>query len=114
MRSAWYLKLLVVGALMPPVAGSTQSSRSALQPPSAFASIPDPAERSRALFAEVAKVLTHPRCLNCHPAADRPTQGDDSHPHIPFTLRDVPCVTCHTDRNFTLYKSAPYGSIPGH
>jgi hypothetical protein len=106
--------LLVFAALMHPASGPAQSSRSTLQPPSAFSATSDPAERSRALFAEAAKVLTHPRCLNCHPASDRPTQGDDSHPHLPLTLRDVPCVTCHTDRNFTLYKAAPYGSIPGH
>jgi hypothetical protein len=26
-------------------------------------------------FTEIAKVLTHPRCLNCHPRDDRPRQG---------------------------------------
>jgi hypothetical protein len=43
--------------------------------PSAFASIGDQAARSRALFAEAAKAITSPRCMNCHPAGDRPTQG---------------------------------------
>jgi len=49
----------------------------------AFAAISDPAERSRAIFTEAAKVLTHPRCMNCHPATDRPLQGNDKHPHQP-------------------------------
>ena len=34
-------------------------------------------QRSVALFAELGKVLTHPRCVNCHPAGDRPRQGDE-------------------------------------
>src|SRR5439155_15570731 len=84
------------------------------QPRSTFSSFSDPAERSRAIFAEAAKVLTHPRCLNCHPAGDRPTQADDIHPHEPFARRDLPCVTCHTERNFTLHERASYQSIPGH
>ena len=36
-----------------------------------FSSISDPQERSAAYFTELGKVLTHPRCLNCHPAGDR-------------------------------------------
>jgi hypothetical protein len=86
------------------ISGSAQPSNT-LQPPSAFAAISDPAERSRAIFAEAAKVLTHPRCMNCHPATDRVLQGDDKHPHQPVATRQTPCVTCHTDRNFTLHES---------
>src|SRR5262249_39436492 len=37
---------------------------------------------ARAAFLDVYKVLTHPRCLNCHPSGDAPLQGDDSHPHL--------------------------------
>ncbi len=32
-------------------------------------------------FMGVYKVLTSPRCMNCHPAGDIPLQGDDSHLH---------------------------------
>ena len=32
-------------------------------------------------FMDVYSVLQHPRCMNCHPAADNPMHGDDSHPH---------------------------------
>ena len=94
MRFTVCLALLVFITVMQPVYSSAQVPSSTLQPPSAFSSIADPAERSRAIFAEAAKVLTHPRCLNCHPMGDRPTQANDVHPHEPFTRRDLPCVTC--------------------
>src|ERR1044072_5279137 len=54
-----------------------------LRPVASFAGIADQGDRSRALFNEIAKVVTHPRCMNCHPAADRPLQGNDSHEHVP-------------------------------
>jgi hypothetical protein len=93
-----------------------------LRDPSAFASISDPSARSRAIFDEVAKVITSPRCMNCHPANDRPTQGTDMRPHMPFALRGDggvgvagnQCRECHTDANFTLDEGASYRSIPGH
>jgi len=46
----------------------------------AGAAKPD-AEASRAAFMQVYRVLTSPRCQNCHPAGDAPLQGDDSHVH---------------------------------
>jgi hypothetical protein len=87
-----------------------------LRAPSAFANIPDRATQSRALFSELAKVLTGPRCMNCHPADDRPTQGNDRHAHVPPVYRAAGvCQTCHTDRNYTLMERASsYRSIPGH
>lgn len=93
-----------------------------LQPPSAFAGIDDKAARSRALFAEIGKLLTHPRCMNCHPAGEHPLQGADHRPHWPPVWRGaadagIPgtyCSTCHTERNFTLHATASYQSIPGH
>lgn len=114
MRSGFYIALLSFVTAMQTGFGVAQTNHSNLRPPSAFSSISDPGERSPAIFAEVAKVLTHPRCLNCHPAGDRPTQANDVHPHKPFVPRDVPCVTCHIDRNFTLHERASYQSIPGH
>lgn len=95
---------------------------SGLQAPSAFASIPDAGSRSRALFSEAAKVIMSPRCLNCHPAGDRPTQGNDLHPHRPPVTRGEggtgvagnTCAACHTAGNVTLREQASYRSIPGH
>src|ERR687887_1533810 len=109
MRARSVIALLYCIAVAGSVAGSAQPSNT-LQPPSTFSGIRDPAERSRALFAEAAKVLTHPRCMNCHPATDRPLQGNDQHPHRPPALRGDAgagtaanaCTTCHTERNFTL------------
>ena len=94
-----------------------------LRPLSSFTSINDQAERSRALFGEIAKVLTHPRCMNCHPAGEHPLQGADHHEHMPPAWRGeggvgiagLSCSACHTERNFTLAGTgATYKSIPGH
>ena len=67
----------------------------------------DRGTRSRALFVEMARVLTHPRCVNCHPAGDTPHQGMQLALHDPLVVRGpddrgVPgmeCTTCHQDRN---------------
>jgi len=72
--------------------------------------------RSESLFVEMGKVLQHPRCVNCHPAGDRPTQTDSSHPHQPLVVRGedcfgaigMRCTTCHGPANFDP------GRIPGH
>lgn len=87
-----------------------------LKPTSAFASITDASQRSVALFTEAGKVLTHPRCLNCHPAGNSPTQGMDMHPHQPLVVRGdadlgapgMRCGTCHGPTNFDP------GHVPGH
>lgn len=78
-----------------------------LQPVSAFTSIKDAKARSLALFEEVGKVIQHPRCLNCHPATDRPTQTDAMRPHMPLVVRadgigapGLHCFTCHRDANY--------------
>ena len=63
------------------------AERPKLKPPEDFAQIADQKERSLALFNEAAKVITHPRCVNCHPAGDRPLQGEDGHPHLPLVVR---------------------------
>jgi hypothetical protein len=90
------------------------STRETLQPPAAFEGISDPAERSRAIFNEIGKVLTHPRCMNCHPAGDHPLQGADHREHFPPARRSVSCRACHTESNYTLHETANFQSIPGH
>ena len=78
--------------------------------PSAFDVIPDRAERSRALFAEASRVFFNPRCANCHPSGDAPTQRDGFERHDPPVVRGdrdqgVPglmCASCHQDTNSTL------------
>lgn len=60
-----------------------------------------------AAFAKVARVLRHPRCLNCHTVTDYPRVGDDRRPH-PQNVRRGPkdhgmaglhCATCHQNQN---------------
>ena len=55
-------------------------------------------------FGTVAKVLQSPRCMNCHPAGDRPLQGDVGRPHALWISRrsaeaGLPCSTCHQEKN---------------
>lgn len=78
-----------------------------LKPVSDFVGIRDPRARSLALFTEVGKVLQHPRCLNCHPRTDRPTQTDAMRPHMPWVVRGdgigapgLRCFACHHAKNF--------------
>ena len=67
------------------------------------------------MFSEIGKLLTHPQCMNCHPAGDHPLQGADHHEHEPPAWRDVTnCAACHHDANFILQEAASYKSIPGH
>ena len=85
------------------------SNRSdSLASPESFASIADTAARSAAIFTELGKVLTHPRCVNCHPAGDRPRQGDMARLHQPPVERGADghglpamrCSICHQQANF--------------
>jgi hypothetical protein len=81
-----------------------------------FASIADTGARSAAMFTELGKVLTHPRCVNCHPAGDRPLQTDGGRPHQPPVWRGADgqglpamrCASCHGAANFEP------GRMPGH
>jgi hypothetical protein len=110
------LMFIVVAAL-----GALTSSAEDLKPVSAFASIVDPSARSAALFTEAARVIQHPRCVNCHPADRTPTQGDDLHAHVPMMRADkeghgpagMPCNTCHQAQN-TSTNVKPIETIPGH
>lgn len=87
-----------------------------LAPPQSFDAISDPGTRSAAIFTELGKVLTSPRCVNCHPASDRPRQGDQGRPHQPPVARgpdghgtaSMRCANCHGAANFEP------GRVPGH
>jgi hypothetical protein len=65
------------------------------------------AAASQAAFQQVYRVLTSPRCQNCHPAGDAPLQGDDSHLHLQNVKRGMDghgvsamrCDTCHQVKN---------------
>jgi len=114
--------VLAASAAVAQIQDTRTSNPRDLRPLASFSGISDQAERSRALFNEIAKVVTHPRCMNCHPAGNHPLQGDDRHEHLPPVPRGdaglgvagLNCATCHTERNFTLVGTATYKSIPGH
>ncbi len=107
MRPTTLPGLLLIASFAASVAHA-QSAPVPLKSPADFATIADPTERSRALFAEMGKVIESPRCQNCHPVGERPTQGDEMHPHLPLVLRGVDdqgaiamrCATCHQAANF--------------
>ncbi len=109
------LATLVVVTVVAATTAATAEQHRTLRAPNAFTGIRDPAERSAALFVEAGKVLRHPRCLNCHPDGNRPSQGT-GYPHQPPVQRGADghgvtamrCMTCHQKENFDP------GRVPGH
>src|ERR1700722_10105716 len=94
----------------------SETASDKLATPESFASIAATDQRSAAYFVELGKVLTNPRCVNCHPAGDRPRQGNESRLHEPPVARGVDghglaamrCSICHQNANFDP------GRVPGH
>ncbi|ADO75765.1 hypothetical protein [Stigmatella aurantiaca] len=92
-----------------------------LQPVSRFASIEDAKARSVALFTEAGRVITHPRCTNCHPPDGVPRQGLEQRPHVPHVtggakghgMPGLPCASCHQVANTRLVGET-LQSIPGN
>lgn len=66
-------------------------------------------------FDKMMAVLTHKRCVNCHPSDNVPKQGEDSHPHYFGMARGegnmgyaaTNCNTCHQEEN------NDYSGVPG-
>jgi hypothetical protein len=64
-------------------------------------------EEGRETFRQMAAVLQHPRCMNCHPRTDFPRQGDDRHRHTMNVTRGpadrgapgLHCSACHQSTN---------------
>ena len=120
MKSAMRFPLLASAAalVMSVLTGyaASQTASTTLDSPEHFIPIADSGARSAAIFTELGKVLTHPRCVNCHPAGDRPHQGDASRLHQPPVARGVDghgtetmrCSICHQNANFDP------GRVPGH
>jgi hypothetical protein len=110
-----------LGPPLPPPQNVTVPAGQSLKPASDFDGIADRANRSRAMFTEIGKLLTHPRCMNCHPAGPHPLQGAGRE-HNPRVWRadletgavGTTCASCHTEANVTLHERATYKSIPGH
>ena len=79
------------------------------------------AETNEANFNKMMDVLTHQRCLNCHPSDNIPKQGEDSHDHR-FGITRVNgvsttnCNTCHQDSNnkYSGVPGAPHWALAPH
>lgn len=92
------MKLLIVFSLLASAAGIVST---------ALADDAANKARSQQLFLETAKVFRHPRCMNCHPSGDKPTQGNDMHPHLMNVMRGpkdhgaiaLQCMACHGNAN---------------
>jgi len=113
--------VLIAGTAIQNSVGQTARSNrpplaTELRPADSFADIADTQARSIALFEEGAKVLQHPRCMNCHPVGDRPRQTDLRRLHQPLVVRGkdghgapgMACATCHGGSNFDLSR------VPGN
>jgi hypothetical protein len=106
------IPLIIVATVIPAAALTAEAVSNTpsggLASVESFSSISDPHQRSAAYFTELGKVLTSPRCLNCHPAGDRPRQGDTARLHQPpvergadgFGLPALRCPICHQAANF--------------
>ncbi len=73
-------------------------------------------------FHAMMDVVTHKRCVNCHPTDGHPRQGEDSHVHNFDMRRDVDnlgseatrCTTCHQqseNNDFSGVPGAPEWSL---
>ncbi|WP_020569980.1 hypothetical protein [Neolewinella persica] len=79
------------------------------------------ANLDEAPFDIMMKVLTHKRCVNCHPSGNRPRQGEDSHIHNfnvqrgadDHGLAGLQCSTCHQSENndFSGVPGAPHWGL---
>lgn len=83
--------------------------------------IPESFTNNDTPFDQMMAVLTHKRCINCHPSGDQPLQGEDSHLHN-FEVQRGPdnhgvaalkCESCHGSENneFSGVPGAPEWSL---
>lgn len=83
--------------------------------PEATSTAPVEIAAEKAPFDVMMEVLTHKRCVNCHPSDDHPRQGDDSHVHLFGVERGednqglaaLRCNSCHQAEN------NPLSGVPG-
>lgn len=103
-----FIPVLVIGALLISISGTSEVDEYIL-PDSGIEQI-EPEEA----FDKMMDVLTHQRCMNCHPNDNVPKQGEDRHPHYFDMARGradkgfqaTKCATCHQEENND-YSGAP-------
>lgn len=92
------------------VAPASEEKNNPEEATSITSSAPYAVEESEIAFHKMMDVLTHQRCVNCHPAGDAPLQGDDQHTHYFGVLRGednhgtaaLKCQSCHQAQNNTI------------
>jgi hypothetical protein len=98
---------LAISALGLVMYASVALARAPSSQPSVGAATNTTAESIR-LYMQMHEVLSHPRCVNCHPRDDAPKQGLDQHVHTPPITRGpqdhgplgLSCAACHNDANY--------------
>lgn len=109
------LTSFLLAAFLVAVAYLSISGKNMEDPPS------PPFDKNEAVFEKVMSVITHKRCMNCHPSDDYPRQGEDSHLHR-FGVQRGPenhgltalqCGTCHqtANNNFSGVPGAPHWGL---
>lgn len=59
-------------------------------------------------FDKMMQVLTHKRCVNCHPSGNAPKQGEESRIHdFGVSRGSIKCQSCHMEEN------NPFSGVPG-
>lgn len=93
--------VLVLAAIAVGVAGLAAMVRGVT-----FAAVTEDRTASLEAFRRLAPVLQHPRCMNCHPRGDSPTQSDRMVAHLPPVKRGpdgrgqgLRCGVCHGAKN---------------
>ena len=119
------VKLFVIGAVCLMLVGLAWSSgmrRTAGDEQTASLNPETKQQLSKAAFAEAYKVFMSPRCANCHPAGDVPTQGDEMILHTQSVTRGadghgkygMKCTTCHQSENLEGEHLPPGVSVGWH
>ncbi len=107
MRRIWGFSLTLTVVVPLGLAAWMSASRRSEPGVGFHGSAPTAQSEGLAAWQQVYSVLTHPRCINCHTAANYPQQGDDRHRHLINVVRGpegkgVPglnCATCHQGAN---------------
>ena len=84
---------------------------------------PEEVEAGQEAFLDIAEVLKSPRCMNCHPAGNKPLQTDESRPHALAVSHEstevgLECATCHREQNSEAWgveggpPGAPHWGLP--
>ncbi len=100
------VSILVTLGLSQYILGNNKDSGSKVNPEH-LSDNPSSNEVTEEAFNTMMKVISHKRCVNCHPSGNRPNQGEDSHPHRfdvqrgedGHGLAALECSTCHQEEN---------------